>query len=44
SFSVSFGGIGNTILYIIYENWKNQNDNSLANSDCSTILVKIIIE
>ncbi|CAG8797782.1 933_t:CDS:2 [Cetraspora pellucida] len=22
--SVSFGGIGNTILYIIYENWKNK--------------------
>ncbi|CAG8732727.1 12309_t:CDS:2, partial [Racocetra persica] len=35
SFSVNFGGIGNTILYIIYENWKNQYDNSLENSDYS---------
>ncbi|CAG8776322.1 9619_t:CDS:2, partial [Dentiscutata erythropus] len=30
--SVSFGGIGNTILYIIYENWRNSY-NSQAASD-----------
>ncbi|CAG8790602.1 17146_t:CDS:1, partial [Racocetra fulgida] len=28
-----FGGIGNTILYIIYEHWKNQYDDSLVNSE-----------
>ncbi|CAG8741590.1 17625_t:CDS:1, partial [Gigaspora rosea] len=31
--AINFGGVGNAIVYIIYENWTNKYDSSLKSDD-----------